>query len=99
MKTEDVINGMLLERLVLNITNTEATKWEHWYKVAQAVFNEGGTEELFLRWSALSPKHNEREAIKNGLKKLEWVKEAGRGTDGGVALLLVVAEHGGARGD
>jgi len=67
------INDTLLERLVMNITNDETTTWEQWYKVAQAIFNENGSEELFLRWSCKSPKHNEREAMAQwrSLKKAE----------------------------
>jgi len=67
------INDSLLERLVMNIANDGETTWEQWYKVAQAIFNENGTEELFLRWSSKSPKHNEREAMAQwkSLKKPE----------------------------
>lgn len=65
-KTEERLEGMLLQKLVMNITNDENTDWEQWYKVAQCIHNEGGDEELFLTWSAKSPKHNEREAC------LQW---------------------------
>lgn len=67
------IHETLLERLVMNITNDETTTWEQWYKVAQCIFNEHGSEDLFLRWSSKSSKHNEREAIAqwNSLKKGE----------------------------
>jgi hypothetical protein len=51
-----------LERVVMNITNDENTDWEQWYKVGQAIFNENGTQELFMRWSAKSPKHDDRTA-------------------------------------
>jgi hypothetical protein len=51
-----------LERVVMNINNDENTDWEQWYKVAQAIFNENGTEELFMRWSAKSSKHDDRNA-------------------------------------
>lgn len=69
----DTIEETLLEKLVMNIQNDETTTWEQWYKVAQAIFNENGSEELFLRWSAKSPKHSEREALQlwRGLKKRE----------------------------
>jgi hypothetical protein len=72
-ETNEPIAETLLERLVMNIENTEETTWEQWYKVAQAIFNENGSEELFLRWSAKSPKHNERQAMEmwRGLKKRE----------------------------
>lgn len=63
---ESKMSEKLLTRLVMNIRNDETTDWEQWYKVAQAVFNEGGTEELFLAWSSKSSKHNEREA------SLQW---------------------------
>jgi len=62
-ETEDVMPGKLLERIVMNITNNEDTTWDQWYKVAQAIYNEKGTEDLFLAWSSKSPKHNEREAM------------------------------------
>jgi hypothetical protein len=72
-ETNEPIAETLLERLVMNIENTEETTWEQWYKVAQAIFNENGSEDLFLRWSSKSPKHNEREALQlwRGLKKRE----------------------------
>ena len=57
----DVINETLLEKIVMNITND--CDWDKWYKIAQAIFNERGSEELFLKWSRTSAKHNEREAI------------------------------------
>jgi len=62
-----------LERVVMNISNDENTDWEQWYKVAQAIFNENGTEELFMRWSAKSPKHDDRNASNqwNSLKRGE----------------------------
>lgn len=63
---ESKMNPNLLRRIVMNINNDETTEWEQWYKVAQAIFNEGGDEELFLAWSSKSPKHNEREAC------LQW---------------------------
>lgn len=67
----ETLGKNLLDRLVMNITNDESVDWNQWYKVAQAIFNEDGSEDLFLRWSALSPKHNEREALKQwkSLKK------------------------------
>jgi hypothetical protein len=69
--TVEPIHESLLERLVMNIDNNETTTWEQWYKVAQAIFNEHGSENLFLRWSSKSSKHVEREAIAqwNSLKK------------------------------
>ena len=63
-KSDCSMNPILLRRLVMNITNDENTTWEQWYKVAQAIYNEGGDLDLFLAWSEKSPKHNEREAIK-----------------------------------
>jgi putative DNA primase/helicase len=71
--TTDTIEETLLEKLVMNIENDELTTWEQWYKVAQAIFNENGSEDLFLRWSEKSPKHNVREAMElwRGLKKRE----------------------------
>lgn len=63
---EEKIEGKLLNRLVMNIKNDENTDWETWYKVAQAIYNEGGDEELFMAWSSKSPKHNDREAL------LQW---------------------------
>jgi hypothetical protein len=71
--TTDTIEETLLEKLVMNIQNDELTTWEQWYKVAQAIFNEGGSEDLFLRWSEKSLKHNVREALQlwRGLKKRE----------------------------
>jgi hypothetical protein len=68
-----VVEKNILEKLVMNITNDENTDWKMWYSVAQALFNEGGSEELFLTWSALSPKHDEKQAIKEwkSLKKGE----------------------------
>jgi Primase C terminal 2 (PriCT-2)/Family of unknown function (DUF5906)/Bifunctional DNA primase/polymerase, N-terminal len=64
-------SSALLERLVMNISNDETTDWDKWYKVAQAIYNENGDEDLFLRWSALSPKHDEKTACQlwKGLKK------------------------------
>lgn len=72
----ETLGKNLLDRLVMNITNDESVDWNQWYKVAQAIFNEDGSEDLFLRWSALSPKHNEREALKQwkSLKKGEDTK-------------------------
>lgn len=72
-ETNEPIAETLLERLVMNIENTADTTWEHWYKVAQAIFNENGSEDLFLRWSSKSPKHSDREAMElwKGLKKRE----------------------------
>ena len=69
----DTIEDTLLEKLVMNIENDENTSWEQWYKVAQAIFNENGSEDLFLRWSEKSPKHSCREALQlwRGLKKRE----------------------------
>ena len=61
--TEEHIDRRLLTRLVMNIANDEKTEWEQWYKVAQAIYNEGGDEELFMAWSSKSPKHNDREAL------------------------------------
>jgi hypothetical protein len=69
----DVLDGAVLTRIVMNITNNEETTWEQWYRVAQAIYNEGGTEELFNAWSSKSLKHNEREAqlLWKGLKDRE----------------------------
>lgn len=61
---KQTLSSELLTRLVMNIQNTEQTEWELWYKVAQAIYNEGGPLDLFLNWSRKSPKHNEQEAIK-----------------------------------
>jgi hypothetical protein len=58
---QDVIAENILEKIVMNITND--CDWDKWYRVAQAIFNEKGSEELFLKWSRTSPKHNERQAI------------------------------------
>jgi hypothetical protein len=58
------IETSLLEQLVMSITNDETTTWEQWYKVGQAIFNEGGSEELFQKWSFKSSKHDDREASK-----------------------------------
>ena len=63
-KSKDIsatIPETLLEQIVMNITND--CDWNNWYKVAQAIFNERGSEELFLKWSRTSPKHNERDAL------------------------------------
>ena len=69
----DTIEETVLEKLVMNIQNDEQTSWEQWYKVAQAIFNENGSEDLFMRWSAKSPKHSDREVMElwRGLKKRE----------------------------
>lgn len=56
------IDSALLSRLVMNITNDETISWEQWYKISQAIYNERGSEDLFLAWSSKSPKHNDREA-------------------------------------
>ncbi len=76
VKIEDRLSPTLLDRLVMNIPNDENTPWDKWYKVAQAIFNEGGSEKLFLKWSALSPKHNADSAVKqwNSLKVVEGTK-------------------------
>lgn len=58
-------NTTLIKHILMNITNTIDTTWEQWYKVAQALFNEGLPLDLFLAWSAKSPKHNEYQAIKD----------------------------------
>jgi P4 family phage/plasmid primase-like protien len=62
-ETNDEVGEELLERLVMNTTNDESVDWNQWYKVAQTIFNVGGSEALFLRWSALSPKHDEKAAL------------------------------------
>lgn len=64
--TDEKIQGKLLVRLVMNITNDETTDWQTWYRVAQAIYNEGGDEELFMEWSSKSSKHSDREAL------LQW---------------------------
>ena len=61
---DNYISETLLEKIVMNITND--CDWDKWYKISQAIFNERGSEELFLKWSATSPKHNEKEA------KAQW---------------------------
>jgi hypothetical protein len=68
---EEPTEKALMERLVMNIPNTQDTDWDQWYKVAQVIFNEDLGEELFFRWSALSPKHDDRVArqLWAGLKK------------------------------
>lgn len=65
------IKPSLLRRLVMNIKNDENTTWDDWYRVSQAIYNEGADLDLFLDWSSKSPKHNEREAIQHwkGLKE------------------------------
>ncbi len=73
---EDRLSEQFLQSLVLNITNDATLEWEQWYKVAQAIFNEGGSEELFLTWSSKSPKHNEREAV------LQWRSLKNTSADG-----------------
>lgn len=72
-ETEDeLMPTNLLERIVMNIPNEDAD-WDQWYKVSQAVFNEGGTLELFQKWSKKSSKHDEfKTAVHwDGLKKSE----------------------------
>jgi hypothetical protein len=71
-KEEGQMSEILLERLVMNIRNDDVP-WEHWYKIAQAIYNVNGSEELFLRWSSQSSKHLDRDAelIWKGLKKRE----------------------------
>lgn len=72
-----VANPLLIRKLVMNIKNDATTDWEHWYKVSQAIHNEGGDMELFLEWSAKnSLKHNEREAVRHwgSLKEKDQVK-------------------------
>jgi hypothetical protein len=75
-EVSETLGKNLLERLVMNITNDESVDWNQWYKVAQAIFNEDGSEELFLRWSALSSKHNEKAALQQwkSLKKGDETK-------------------------
>jgi hypothetical protein len=74
-------SSALLERLVMNISNDDTTDWDAWYKVAQAIYNEDGSEDLFLRWSALSSKHDDKTAhqLWKGLKK----SDAGGGLTAG----------------
>lgn len=69
---DGVMSPILLERLVMNIGNDDVP-WEQWYKIAQAIYNVNGSEELFLNWSRQSSKHSERDAelIWKGLKKRE----------------------------
>lgn len=78
---EDKIEKKLLTRLVMNIKNDESTEWEQWYKVAQAIYNEGGDEDLFIAWSSKSHKHNEREALMQW-RSLKDTKQDGKLTAG-----------------
>jgi hypothetical protein len=65
-KKHDSIDPVLLRKLVLNVKNDATTDWEHWYKVSQAIHNEGGDMDLFLEWSSKNMmKHNEREAVRH----------------------------------
>lgn len=63
--TKRKLNPLLLRKIVMNIKNDEKTTWEEWYKVSQALFNEGGDLDLFLSWSSKSEKHRERNCVKH----------------------------------
>ena len=69
-KKNEVDMGELAEHLE-NIPN-EKRNWDEWYKMAQTIFNINNDGfDMFMKWSAKNPMHNDKEAIKlwKGLSK------------------------------
>jgi len=58
-KTNDPINSVMLEKLVMNIANDSC--YEQWIKLGMAIRSAGGSEDLFHKWSRQSDSYNERE--------------------------------------
>ena len=60
--SEEVLNEIISH--IMNIKNTSDTEYDLWYKVGQALFNLGPTDEIlyktWLEWSRRSPKHDEK---------------------------------------
>ena len=69
------MSSTYLRSIVMNIKNDTCTTWDQWYKVAQAIYNEGADEDLFLEWSALSDKHNHRDALKQWMTLKQTVAD------------------------